>query len=94
MDRREVIEYLKNFYLEVKDIYLTSPKEYLKYTDKLLSVDENIDEELSKIKTYNDWCDLIIAIDCNYYNYNNNNEYLKEIEKSFNILTNIVNSLD
>ena len=93
MDRREVIEYLKNFYLEVKDIYLTSSKEYLKYTDKLLSVYENIDKELSKIKTYDDWCDLIIAIDCNYYNYNNN-EYLKEIEKSFNILTNIVNSLD
>lgn len=54
MDRKELSEYLKKFYLEVKDIYLTSPKEYLKYTDKLLSVDENIDKELSKIKNYDD----------------------------------------
>lgn len=93
MDKSIATEEFKNFYNEIKK-YVTIPNEYIDFIVNSLYSNEELDLVLSDLSPlYDEWSDSIKTLDT-FWDTLAEDKKIKEIEKSFNMLTDIVNNLN
>lgn len=93
MDKSIAIREFENFYNEIKK-YVTIPNEYMDFIVNSLYSNEDLDLVLSDLSPlYDEWSDSIKTLDA-FWDTLTEDEKIKEREKSFDILTDIVNNLN